>query len=95
MGPSGVVSTLVANVATAYFQLRALDLQLEISKRTLDSRQESLRLTRVLANGGATSLLDVRQAEQLVFTASAEVPTCNSRLSNRKTSEHTPRTESR
>jgi outer membrane protein, multidrug efflux system len=69
-----VVSTLVANVAAAYFQLRALDLELEISKRTLDSRQESLRLTRVLANGGATSLLDVRQAEQLVFTASAEIP---------------------
>jgi multidrug efflux system outer membrane protein len=69
-----VVSTLVANVASAYFQLRALDLQLEISKRTLDSRKESLRLTQVLANGGATSQLDVRQAEQLVFTASAEVP---------------------
>ncbi|HEY2548062.1 MAG TPA: efflux transporter outer membrane subunit, partial [Candidatus Acidoferrum sp.] len=69
-----VVSTLVANVASAYFQLRALDLQLGISKRTLDSRQESLRLTQILANGGATSLLDVRQAEQLVFTASAEIP---------------------
>lgn len=69
-----VASTLVANVASAYFQLRALDLQLEISKRTLNSRQESLRLTQILANGGATSLLDVRQAEQLVFTASAEVP---------------------
>jgi len=69
-----VVSTLVANVAAAYFQLRALDLELEISNRTLDSRQESLRLTQILANGGATSLLDVRQAEQLVFTASAEIP---------------------
>jgi multidrug efflux system outer membrane protein len=69
-----VVSTLVANVASAYFQLRALDLQLEISKSTLNSRQESLGLTQILANGGATSLLDVRQAEQLVFTASAEVP---------------------
>ena len=69
-----VVSTLVANVAAAYFQLRALDLELEISKRTLSSRQESLRLTRILADGGSTSLLDVRQAEQLVFTASAEVP---------------------
>jgi len=69
-----VASTLVANVAAAYFQLRALDLQLEISKRTLDSRQESLRLTRLLANGGSTPLLDVRQAEQLVFTASAEIP---------------------
>ncbi|HKR31598.1 MAG TPA: efflux transporter outer membrane subunit [Terriglobales bacterium] len=69
-----VVSTLVANVASAYFQLRALDLQLEISKRTLDSRKESLRLTRILADGGSTSMLDVRQAEQLVFTASAEIP---------------------
>jgi outer membrane protein, multidrug efflux system len=69
-----VVSTLVANVAAGYFQLRALDLELEISQRTLDSRQESLRLTQILANGGATSLLDVRQAEQLVFTASAEIP---------------------
>jgi len=69
-----VVSTLVANVAAAYLQLRALDLELEISKRTLDSRQESLRLTQILANGGATSLLDVRQAEQLVFTTSGEIP---------------------
>jgi outer membrane protein, multidrug efflux system len=69
-----VVSTLVANVAAAYFQLRALDLELEISKRTFDSRQESLRLTQILANGGATSLLDVRQAEQLVFTAGTEIP---------------------
>jgi len=34
-----VVSTLVANVANAYFQLRALDLELEISKRTLNSRR--------------------------------------------------------
>jgi multidrug efflux system outer membrane protein len=69
-----VISTLVANVASAYFQLRALDLSLEISKRTLGSRQESLRLTQVLANGGSTSMLDVRQAEQLVFTAAAEIP---------------------
>ncbi len=69
-----VLSTLVANVANAYFQLRALDLSLEISKRTLSSRQESLRLTQVLANGGSTSMLDVRQAEQLVFTAAAEIP---------------------
>jgi multidrug efflux system outer membrane protein len=69
-----VVSTLVANVASAYFQLRALDLELEISQRTLNSREESLRLTRILSDGGSTSLLDVRQAEQLVFTASAEIP---------------------
>ena len=69
-----VMVTLVANVASAYFQLRALDLELEISNRTLDSRKESLRLTKILVDHGSTSLLDLRQAEQLVFTASAEVP---------------------
>jgi outer membrane protein, multidrug efflux system len=75
-----VVSTLVANVASAYFQLRALDLSLEISRRTLGSRQESLRLTQVLANGGSTSMLDVRQAEQLVYTAAAEIPTLEQQI---------------
>src|SRR6185369_11385905 len=79
-----VVSTLVANVASAYFQLRALDLQLEISRRTLDSRRESLRLTRMLADGGATSLLDVRQAEQLVFTASSEIPVLEQQFSQQE-----------
>ena len=69
-----VIATLVANVSAAYFQLRALDSELEISQRTLGSRQESLRLTHILADGGSTSMLDVRQAEQLVFTATAEIP---------------------
>jgi multidrug efflux system outer membrane protein len=69
-----IIVTLVANVSAAYFQLRALDLELEISKRTLASRQESLRLTSILSDRGSTSLLDVRQAEQLVFTAAAEIP---------------------
>src|SRR6266403_1200402 len=69
-----VISTLVSDVAAAYFQLRELDLQLEISRRTLVSRRDSLRLTQMLANGGATSMLDVRQAEQLVFTAAETIP---------------------
>jgi multidrug efflux system outer membrane protein len=69
-----IVNTLVSDVATAYFQLRSLDLQLEISRRTLASRKDSLQLTQTLANGGATSMLDVRQAEQLVFTAAETIP---------------------
>jgi multidrug efflux system outer membrane protein len=69
-----VVSTLVSDVATAYFQLRSLDLQLEISRRTLASREDSLKLTQTLANGGATSMIDVRQAEQLVDTAAETIP---------------------
>ena len=69
-----VINTLVTNVAAAYFQLRAYDLQLEISRRTLDSRQSSLRLTQTLANAGATNMLDVRQAEQLVAVAAGSIP---------------------
>jgi multidrug efflux system outer membrane protein len=79
-GRREIITQLVANLASAYFQLRALDLQLEISKRTLASRQDSLRLTQLLADGGATSLLDVRQAEQLVFTAAAEIPTLEQQI---------------
>lgn len=75
-----VMLTLVANVSGAYLQLRALDLELEISRRTLASRKESLRLTSILADRGSTSLLDVRQAEQLVFTAAAEIPSLEQQI---------------
>jgi outer membrane protein, multidrug efflux system len=69
-----VISTLVADVASSYFQLRQLDRQLEISKSTLASRQDSLNLTKTLEEHGINSLLDVRQSEQLVYTAGAEIP---------------------
>jgi outer membrane protein, multidrug efflux system len=69
-----VIATLVADVASSYFQLRQLDRQLEISKSTLASREDSLNLTKTLEEHGMNSLLDVRQSEQLVFTAGAEIP---------------------
>ena len=69
-----VMATLVASVASSYFLLRQLDLQLEISKRTLSSRQDSLELTKTLEQHGLNTLLDVRQSEQLVYTAASEVP---------------------
>lgn len=75
-----VISTLVSNVAAAYFQLRADDLQLEISKSTLETRRESLQLTRTLSEGGAGTELDVRQAEQLVATAAEEIPDLERRI---------------
>ena len=73
-GQRAVLSSLVANVATAYFQLRALDCELEISQRTLASRQQSLKLAQVLETHGSGSGLDVSQAEQLVYTASETIP---------------------
>jgi multidrug efflux system outer membrane protein len=69
-----VVNGLISSVAAAYFDLRTLDLQLEVSRRTLASRQDSLRLIRTLVDGGAAPLSDQRQAEQLVETAAAAVP---------------------
>src|SRR6267143_380028 len=73
-GQRAVISSLVANLATAYFQLRALDSEIEISKRTLGSRQQSLQLTKVLETHGSNSGLDVSQSQQLVYTASESIP---------------------
>ncbi|MGH7489362.1 MAG: efflux transporter outer membrane subunit, partial [bacterium] len=73
-GRREVRSTVVSNVAAAYFQLREFDLELEIAKRTLAARHESLQLTETLSNGGAAPLLDVRQAQQLVETAAETIP---------------------
>jgi outer membrane protein, multidrug efflux system len=66
--------TLVQQVATAYLQIRALDAQLEITKQTLKARQDSVALTTKLESGGSVPLSDVRQAEQLLYTATSEVP---------------------
>ena len=75
-----VIVTLVSNIASAYFTLRAFDLQLEIARDALGARRESLRLTTSLADHGSTSLLDVRQAEQLVYTAAEEIPDFERRI---------------
>ena len=70
-----VSTTLVSDVATAYFSLRELDHELEISKRTLGTRQASLELIKNRQSGGVATLLDLRQGEQLVYTASETIPT--------------------
>ena len=75
-----VISTLVSDVAASYFQLRALDLQLEISRRTLAARKESLKLTQTLVSGGASNMLDQRQAEQLVAAAAENIPDLERRI---------------
>jgi NodT family efflux transporter outer membrane factor (OMF) lipoprotein len=69
----GVVTSLIADVTTMYFQIRELDLELEISRKTLDIAENGLRLTTVRKNRGAATGLDVHQAEQLLFTATAQI----------------------
>ena len=69
-----VTTTLVSDVATAYFTLREFDFELEISRRTLASRQESLRLIQLRQQRGVATMLEVRQAEELVYDATEVIP---------------------
>jgi multidrug efflux system outer membrane protein len=75
-----VMITLVSQVADAYFSLRELDDELDISQRTLTTRRESLDLTRTRQSGGVATLLDLRQGEQLVYTAAETIPTLQQQI---------------
>jgi multidrug efflux system outer membrane protein len=75
-----VVTTLVSDVATAYFNLRELDYELYISTRTLGTREESLQLTRQRETGGVATELDLRQSEQLVETAAETIPSLQQQI---------------
>jgi outer membrane protein, multidrug efflux system len=66
--------TVVQQVTTAYLHLRSLDEQLSIAKQTLRARRESVELTRTLESGGSVPLADLRQAEELEYTASVQIP---------------------
>jgi multidrug efflux system outer membrane protein len=79
-----VILTLVGDVARAYLALRELDLELEISQRTLASRAEYLSLTKAREEGGVATLLDVRQAEQLYYSAAAAIPDAERRIAQRE-----------
>ena len=69
-----VMTTVVGDVATGYFSLLELDSELDIDKRTLATREDSLRLIKLRQQGGVATMLDVRQAEELVYQASETIP---------------------
>ncbi|HWW74200.1 MAG TPA: efflux transporter outer membrane subunit [Pyrinomonadaceae bacterium] len=69
-----VTTTVVSDVAASYFNLRELDFELEIARRTLASRQESLRIIKLRQERGVSNLLEVRQAEELVYNATEVIP---------------------
>lgn len=69
-----VITTLVSDVATAYFNLREFDFELDISRRTLASREESLRIIKLRQQRGVSTMLEVRQAEELVYNATEVIP---------------------
>jgi multidrug efflux system outer membrane protein len=85
-GQRAILSSVVSSVATAYFTLRELDWALDVSKQTLAARQNSLQLTNVLARNGSASALDVRQSEQLVYTAAETIPDLERQISQEENS---------
>jgi len=68
-----IITSLVSSVASGYYQLLELDLEHDIATRTLASRKESLELTQLQESHGTVSILDVRQAEQLVYNAAQTI----------------------
>jgi len=83
-GQRAVLASVVASVATAYFQLRALDAEMAIAKSTLASRQDSLRLKQVLEKNGSASLLEVSEAQQLVSAAAEAIPSLESQIAQQE-----------
>jgi multidrug efflux system outer membrane protein len=69
-----VVLTLVSDVASDYFLLRDLDLQLQIAKETVRTQENSVKLTDLRLQHGVATTLDVLQARQVLDTANSQIP---------------------
>jgi multidrug efflux system outer membrane protein len=76
----GVVLSLVSGVAQAYFELRELDLELEIAQRTLKSFEETLRIFDRQFQSGVSSRLDPLRAEAALAQAAAAIPDLERRI---------------
>jgi outer membrane protein, multidrug efflux system len=69
-----VILTLVSDVATDYFTLLQLDLQLQITRQTVNTQTDSVKLTQLRLDRGVATKLDVLQAQQVLDTANAQIP---------------------
>jgi outer membrane protein, multidrug efflux system len=69
-----VVLTLVSDVAADYFTLLQLDLQLQITRDTVKTQIDSVKLTNLRLSHGVATKLDVLQAQQVLDTANASIP---------------------
>jgi outer membrane protein, multidrug efflux system len=69
-----VVLTLVSDVASDYFALLDLDLQLQITHETVKTQEASVKLTTFRVEHGVATKLDVLQAQQVLDTANAQIP---------------------
>ena len=69
-----VILSLVSDVASDYFTLLQLDLELQITRDTVKTQEDSVKLTRLRLDHGVATKLDVLQAQQVLETANAQIP---------------------
>jgi len=69
----GVMATVIADVTTNYLTLLELDQELEIAQHTRQIGEQGLKLTELRHQRGAATGLDVRQAQELLYTATAQI----------------------
>jgi len=69
-----VILTLVSDVASDYFALLQMDLELQITKETVTTQEDSVKLTKFRVEHGVATKLDVLQAQQVLDTANAQIP---------------------
>ena len=69
-----VILTLVSDMASNYFTLLQLDLELQITRDTVKTQEDSVKLTRLRLDHGVATRLDMLQAQQVLDTANAQIP---------------------
>lgn len=82
----GVILSLVAQVASSYLQLRGLDAQLDVAKKTLGTYKESVDLFTLQFQYGQVSMMNVAQAQSQYETAAAQVPLIESQIAQTQSS---------
>ena len=75
-----VTLTLVSDVASDYFALLQLDLQLQITRETVKTQADSVKLTKLRVDHGVATKLDVLQAQQVLDSANAQIPDLERRI---------------
>jgi multidrug efflux system outer membrane protein len=75
-----VILTLVSDVASGYFALLQLDLQLQITRETVKTQEDSVKLTKLRVDHGVATKLDVLQAQQVLDSANAQIPDLERRI---------------
>ena len=82
----GVILSLVAQVANSYLQLRGLDAQLDVAKKTLQTYKESVDLFTLQFQYGQVSMMNVAQAQSQYETAAAQIPLLESQIAQTQNS---------